>query len=199
MAAQDRTRRHKIAQDSTRSHKSAEDRTRQHKMAQGGARSHKIAQDGTRWHKPAQSCTRSHKIAQASTRWHKIAQGHTTTSRYQEAFDFSIDFWSMFAPNLNPQVLKNRAPAAARTRLLTNRPSKLTSMFDHMLVPTWNHFGTQNPCAPSSLLILVPTIAAEPGQPALCKAALVILVRSGVSGAQARTRAQLFANSHIYV
>ena len=183
---------HKIAQGGTRSHKTAQDRTSQHKIAQDSTRWHKAAQDRARSHKMAQARTKLHKIAQDRTKWHKIAQGHTTTSRYQEAFDFSIDFWSMFAPNLNPQVLKNRAPAAARTRLLTNRPSKLTSMFDHMLVPTWNHFGTQNPCAPSSLLILVPTIAAEPGQPALCKAALVILVRARVSGAQARTRPQVF-------
>ena len=113
------------------------------KLAQSSTRWRKAAQARTRSHKMAQARTKLHKIAQARTRWHKIAQGHTTTSRYQEAFDFSIDFWSMFAPNLNPQVLKTRAPVAARTRLLTNRPSKLTSMFDHMLVPTWNHSGTQ--------------------------------------------------------
>ena len=152
------------------------------------------AQDGTSPHKAAQNRTRSHKLAQDGTRSHKATQQQVDTKRHSI---FSIDFWSMFAPNLSPQVLKNRSPAAARTRLLTNRPSKLISMFDHMWVPIWNHFGTQSPCAPSSLLILVPTIAAEPGQPALCKAALVILVRARVSSAQARTRAQLFANSHI--
>ena len=51
----------------------------------------------------------------------------------------------MFAPNLDPQILKNRAPAAARARFLRNRNFKLTSIFDSILVLTWPHFGTKNP------------------------------------------------------
>ena len=40
---------------------------------------------------------------------------------------------------------KNRAPAARRARFYKNRLSKLTLIFDPILVPTWLHFGIQNP------------------------------------------------------
>ena len=52
----------------------AQDRTRQHKIAQGGTKTHKIAQGSTRWHKVAQARSRPHKIAQDRTRSHKLAQ-----------------------------------------------------------------------------------------------------------------------------
>ena len=50
--------------------------------------------------------------------------------------------------------MKNRAPAAARARFLKNRPSKLISIFDSILVPTCFYFGTQNP--PISVQKLIP-------------------------------------------
>ena len=70
-------------------------------------------------------------------------------NRCQGAFHlvlgFVIDFRSIFLRNLDAPIMKNRAPAAARARFLRNRHSKLTSIFDPMLVPTWLHFGIQIP------------------------------------------------------
>ena len=73
-------------------------------------------------------------------------------NRCQDAFHlghhFWIDFWSIFAPNFDPQILIFPAPAAGRARIIKNRSSKLTSIFDPILVPTWLRFGTkfhQNP------------------------------------------------------
>ena len=72
----------------------------------------------------------------------------SSQNRFQDAFllayHFRIDFSSIFEPILDPQILKNRAPAAARARFSKNRSSKLISIFDPMLVPTWLHFGSQN-------------------------------------------------------
>ena len=56
-----------------------------------------------------------------------------------------IDFWSTFAPTLDPRISKNRAPAAGRARFYKNRLSKLTSIFDPILDVTLPHFGIQNP------------------------------------------------------
>ena len=39
--------------------------------------------------------------------------------------------------------------AAARARILKNRPSTSTLIFDTILVPTWLHFGAQNTPNPS--------------------------------------------------
>ena len=36
---------------------------------------------------------------------------------------FLIDFWSIFLPNLDPQFMKNRAPAIARAGFMKNRLS----------------------------------------------------------------------------
>ena len=70
------------------------------------------------------------------------------TNRCQEAFHlgfrFFIDLCLMFAPNVDQQITKNPAPAAARARFLKNRPSTSTLIFDLILVPTWLHFGAQN-------------------------------------------------------
>ena len=87
VAAQDRTRRHKIAQGSTRWHKTAQDGTRRHRMAQDRTRSHKMAQDRTRSHKDAQDRTRRHKIAQGCTRSHKVALGGTRTHKNAQCRD----------------------------------------------------------------------------------------------------------------
>ncbi len=61
------------------------------------------------------------------------------------ALYFLIDFWSIFAPTLDPRISKNRAPAAGRARFNKNRLSKLTSIFDPILDSTLPHFGIQNP------------------------------------------------------
>ena len=58
---------------------------------------------------------------------------------------FESIFWWMLAPNLDPRILKNRAPAAGRARFYKNRLSKLTSIFDPILGSTLLHFGIQNP------------------------------------------------------
>ena len=50
----------------------------------------------------------------------------------------------MFAPNFDPLNPAERAPAAARVRFVKKRLSKLTSILDPILVPTWPHFATQN-------------------------------------------------------
>ena len=58
---------------------------------------------------------------------------------------FLIDFWSVLALNFHPQILIFLAPAAAGARIIKNRLSKLTSIFEPILVPTWLHFPSQNP------------------------------------------------------
>ena len=57
---------------------------------------------------------------------------------------FLIDFWSVLALNFHPEILIFLAPAAAGARIIKNRFSNLTSIFDPILVPTWLHFGTKN-------------------------------------------------------
>jgi hypothetical protein len=49
----------------------------------------------------------------------------------------------MFAPNFDPLNPAERAPAAARVRFVKKRLSKLTSILDPILVPTWPHFAPQ--------------------------------------------------------
>ena len=52
---------------------------------------------------------------------------------------------SLLTPfNFDPFNPAERAPAAARVRFVKKRLSKLTSMFDSTLMPTWLHFGIQN-------------------------------------------------------
>ena len=70
---------------------------------------------------------------------------------------FVIDFRSIFLRNLDAQIMKNRAPAAARARFLRNRHFKLTSIFDSILVLTWPHFGTKNP--PKSVQKPIPRVS----------------------------------------
>ena len=57
---------------------------------------------------------------------------------------FLIDFWTIFAYNFVPRILKNRALAAGRARFLKNRLSKLISIFDQMSVPICIHFSIKN-------------------------------------------------------
>ena len=57
---------------------------------------------------------------------------------------FLIDVWSVLALNFHPQILIFLAPAAAGARIIKNRHSKFTLIFDPILVPTWLHFGTKN-------------------------------------------------------
>ena len=73
----------------------AQDRTRQHRIAQGGTRSHKLAQAGTSWHKLAQARTRPHKIAQDRTRSHKLAQCGTRPHKAAQQFS---NLWLVMNP-----------------------------------------------------------------------------------------------------
>ena len=52
-----------------------------------------------------------------------------------------VDFYFQ----LRPLNLKDRDPAAARARSMKNGLSKLTLIFDAILVPTCLHFDTKNP------------------------------------------------------
>ena len=49
-----------------------------------------------------------------------------------------------FCSRLGPPDPEKSSPAVARARFLKNRPSKLISIFDSILVPTCLHFGSQN-------------------------------------------------------
>ena len=84
-------------------------------------------------------------------------------NRCQGAFHlvlgFVIDFRSIFLRNLDAQIMKNRAPAAARARFLRNRHFKLTSIFDCILVLTWPHFGNKN--QPKSVQKPIPRVSTK--------------------------------------
>ncbi len=73
---------------------------------------------------------------------------HLKKNRCQDAFHLGFHFWSIYAPNLDPQIMKNRAPAEARARFLKSRPSKLTSIWHKkcsisgsIFWPSWLHLG----------------------------------------------------------
>ena len=50
------------------------------------------------------------------------------------------DLCPIFAPNFHPSFCINRAPAAGGARILQNRPSKLRSIFEPVLLSMWLHF-----------------------------------------------------------
>ena len=56
------------------------------------------------------------------------------------ASDFQIDFWCIFALNLDPQNLKNRAPAAAGARFLKKSPFEDMYVFDAILGANLHQF-----------------------------------------------------------
>ena len=69
----------------------------------------------------------------------------SSKNRFQEAFYLGprllIGFWSIFGLNLDPQILKNRALAAATLIFCKIGSLKIASIFEPILAPCWAHFG----------------------------------------------------------